>query len=79
MACSNCGKGSTLQPARSNGGLYIVSYIGEQETPISLIGEETGVVYTFGIHKKEFWVNHLDLPGLFADKDYGTDLRSKVQ
>lgn len=78
MACTNCGSGTKLQPSKSNGGLYIINYIGD-EKEFTLIGEKTGTAYTFGTKKKSFWANYLDIPGLFADQDYGTDLRSKVQ
>jgi len=79
MACGSCPGGATqLGPAKSNGGLYIVKYIGDEKT-VELVGTGTGTVYSFGTGKKEFWVDFQDLPGLFADVDHGNDLRSKVQ
>lgn len=79
MACTNCGNNvSSLGPAKSNGGLYIVDYIGD-ELIVDLVGTRTGTVYTFGTSKQSFWVDYQDLPGLFADKQHGNDLRSKVQ
>jgi len=79
MPCSNCGNNvSSLGPSKSNGGLYIVTYTGDQDK-ISLIGEGTGVVYSFGKNKREFWADFRDLVGLFADDKFGNDLRSKVQ
>ena len=77
MACSNCGKGSAVQPARSNGGLFIMNYIGT-ETEIAAIGSVTGVVYKFGTKKRDFWVDHKDIVGLFASPS-GIDLRSTPQ
>lgn len=77
MPCSNCGGHAALGPSRSNGGDYIMVYIGD-EVELTEFGLVTGKMYTFGTKKKEFWVNFQDVPGLFAGQ-YGEDLRSKVQ
>lgn len=79
MACANCPNGmSSLGPAKSNGGLYIMDYIGDQVS-VSVVGVGTGTIYNFGTKKKSFWASYLDVPGLFADPVHGTDLRSRVQ
>jgi hypothetical protein len=76
MACTGCGGASKLQPAKSNGGEYILVYIGT-EPVVTEFGVGTGTMYKFGTNKKEFFVNYLDVPGLFSSQS-GHDLRAKI-
>ena len=77
MACSGCPGGATvLGPAKSNGGEYILIYIGD-EVQIIEFGIVTGTMYIFGTKKKEFYADYRDVPGLFQS-EFGNLLRAKV-
>lgn len=76
MACTGCGGSKKLQPAISNGGMYIMVYIGE-EIEVTEFGLVTGTMYKFGTKKKEFFVDYRDVTSLFASQN-GNDLRMKI-
>lgn len=75
MGCANCTGAKTLQPAKTNGGLYVVEYIGREQRIVDF-GIVTGNMYSFGTSKREFYADYRDLVGLLQGW-YGNELRVK--